>query len=228
MRKNPFEQMLEPQEENERSNPVQGIRFAEVERHEDEGYILTWLSGDVDSESAPARVASFMAGKERGAFFRPEVGDEVVVGFEDGDLDTPVILGALWSDDVDKPPGEADNTASNNTRGIVSRLGHQFVFDDTQGSGKVKTQTQGELQIIMEDASAGGKITIKTKNNLSIVLDDQAGSITAEVDATNKIEMSAAGINITGTAVNLEAAGNTISIDSSGVTVVGSTINLNP
>lgn len=207
IRRNPFEQILGNQEEEDRSNRVQGIRFAEVERYDDEGYILTWLSGDVDSESAPARVASFMAGRERGAFFRPEVGDEVVVGFEDGDLDKPVILGALWSDDVDPPPGDADNSASNNTRGIVSRLGHQFIFDDTQGAGK---------------------ITIKTQNNLIIVLDDQAGSITVKVDDSNQIEMSAAGVKVKGSVVTLEAnSANKITIDSSGVSVVGTQINLN-
>ncbi len=224
-----FEPIMESREACDRSNPVAGIRYAVVKEHTDEGFILEWLSGDVDSPSAPARMACFMAGKERGAFFLPEVGDEVVVGFEDGDLDTPVILGALWSEDVDRPPGDADNTASNNTRGIVSRLGHKLIFDDTQGSGKITTKSKGELVIELDDASAGGKITIKTKNNLSIVLDDAAGTITAEVNSTNKIEMSSTGVTVKGTSITLEAdPSNKITIEAGGITVVGTSINLNP
>ena len=57
--------------------------------------------------------------------------------------------------------------------------------------------------MLIEDDAAGGKITIKTKNNLRIVMDDAAGSITIEVDPSNKIELSAAGITVTGAVINL-------------------------
>ena len=50
-----------------------------------------------------ARVAAFMAGAERGALFLPEIDDEVLVGFEFGDVTRPYVLGALWNG-KDKPP----------------------------------------------------------------------------------------------------------------------------
>lgn len=181
MHHTPFAALLECREQEDRRRDIAGLRYAEVLRVEDDGYILQWLSGAVTSPSAPARVATFMAGGERGSYFMPEVGDEVVVGFEDGNLDRPVILGALWSD-VDQPPTNADTSSSNNIRTIVSRLGHQLTFDDTPGAGKV---------------------TIKTKGSLQIVMDDATHKITIEVDASNKIEISPAGVTVKGTVVNL-------------------------
>ena len=54
-------------------------------------------------ESAWAPVAAPLAGKQRGAFFMPELGDEVLVAFEDGSFDSPYIIGFLWNG-VDMPP----------------------------------------------------------------------------------------------------------------------------
>jgi len=181
MHHSPFSPLLECREQDERRGAITGLRYAEVSSVDDTGYILTWLSGSVSSQSAPARVATLMAGNERGSYFMPEVGDEVVVGFEDGNLDRPVILGALWSD-VDKPPTNADTSSSNNIRTIVSRLGHQLIFDDSPGAGKV---------------------TIKTKGDLKIVMDDATKMITIQVDGSNKIEISPAGVTVKGAMINL-------------------------
>jgi uncharacterized protein involved in type VI secretion and phage assembly len=172
---------MQAREEDERQGSVAGLWYAEVQELDEEGYILKWLSGNVGSLSAPARIATMMAGDGRGTFFMPEVGDEVVVGFEEGDLDQPVILGALWSD-TDSPPEDTDTSKSNNIRTMVSRSKHQLTFDDSPGSGKV---------------------IIKTNANLQIILDDAASSITLEVDGGNKIEISPAGVTITGTIIDL-------------------------
>jgi hypothetical protein len=126
-----------------------GIAFAEVTGQSDEGFTLKFLSGNHDSDSAPARVASFMAGNKRGAYFMPEVGDEVVVGFEMGDINRPVILGALWSDQDAPPPG-IDPSPSNNIRTITSRAGHQITFDDSP-KGKITIKTHGGIEIILHD-----------------------------------------------------------------------------
>jgi uncharacterized protein involved in type VI secretion and phage assembly len=58
---------------------------------------------DSPTESYWARLATPMAGKERGMVLIPEVGDEVLVGFERGDLRFPYVIGALWNA-KDKPP----------------------------------------------------------------------------------------------------------------------------
>src|SRR3972149_536693 len=60
-----------------------------------------WLSDD--NETDWVRIATLMAGGQRGGFFLPEVGDEVLVAFEHGDINHPYVIGALWNG-VDKPP----------------------------------------------------------------------------------------------------------------------------
>ncbi len=60
-----------------------------------------WLSDD--NETDWARIATMMAGSGRGSFFLPEVGDEVLVAFEHGDINHPFVIGMLWNG-VDTPP----------------------------------------------------------------------------------------------------------------------------
>jgi uncharacterized protein involved in type VI secretion and phage assembly len=90
-----------------------------------------WLQDDV--ESPWARIVSFMAGGDRGAVFRPEVGDEVLVVFEHGDMRRPYVLGGLWNGS-DAMPEDRGADADNNIRLIKSRSGHTIVFDDSDGS----------------------------------------------------------------------------------------------
>src|SRR5581483_3964040 len=90
-----------------------------------------------DQLSDWARLATPMAGAGRGFFMRPEVGDEVLVGFELGEPRRPYVLGALWSK-KDQPPPDDGNASKNNWRFIQSRSGHIVKLDDTQGKEKIE------------------------------------------------------------------------------------------
>ncbi|KYF79081.1 hypothetical protein BE20_29410 [Sorangium cellulosum] len=136
--------------------------YAKVRAINSDGLELDYLSTSIDAPSAPARMAAPMAGNGRGAFFMPEVGDEVVVGFEMGDVNRPVILGALWND-RDQPPASADNSPTNNTRTIVSRSGHQITLDDSPGGGSILIRTAGNFEIHI----AGDQLSIKTTGNIA-------------------------------------------------------------
>lgn len=113
---------------------------------------LPWWSDD--QESNWARVASFMGGAGRGAFFLPEVGDEVLVAFEHGDIHRPYVLGALWNTEAKPPTDNADG--KNNLRIIKSRSGHQIRLDDTDKGTKI--------EII--DQTGGNSITINSEENV--------------------------------------------------------------
>jgi uncharacterized protein involved in type VI secretion and phage assembly len=93
-----------------------------------------WLDDDV--ESPWARVMTPMAGNGRGVVFRPEVGDEVLVLFEHGDVRFPYVIGSVWNG-TDTPPADRGADADNNVRMIQSRSGHKIILDDTDGSEKV-------------------------------------------------------------------------------------------
>jgi uncharacterized protein involved in type VI secretion and phage assembly len=85
-----------------------------------------WLE---EEQSTWAPVAAFMAGPDRGAFFMPEVDDEVLVAFEHGDFQHPFVVGFLWNG-KDRPP-----TDDVNLRIFRSVNGHEIAFSDPDVSG---------------------------------------------------------------------------------------------
>jgi len=158
-----------------------------------------------DDESAWARVAVPMAGKDRGTYFLPEVGDEVLVAFEHGSADFPYVLGCLWNG-KDQPP-ESNTDGGNNNRTIKSRSGHIFRLNDKDGDEKI--------EII--DKSGNNKITIQTSDNTLTI---QADSDITIQSKTGKLKLSGNGVEITSQAdVKIQAASE---LDANG----GSQMNL--
>jgi phage baseplate assembly protein V len=155
------------------------------------GRVRVRLAQYDDVESYWARLVVLMAGNNRGTFFRPEVGDEVLVAFENGDPRRAYVLGGLWSK-VDAPPPDDGKTTDNNWRVIVSRSGHILRFDDTSGAEKIELiDKSGSLKIVID--AAGEKIQILCDKG-DMELKAPSGSITLE---GNTVEIkSTAGMNI--------------------------------
>lgn len=119
-----------------------------------------WLSGNNSSQWA--RIATLMAGSDRGSWFMPELEDEVLVAFDHGDIQHPYIVGFLWNGQ-DRPPSEQTRE-----RMIRSLNGHTIRFLDS-------TPNAGDLgALVIEDAHgnmitlSNGKITIKSKAVLEL------------------------------------------------------------
>jgi len=120
-----------------------------------------------------ARIASFMAGPERGAFWLPEVDDEVLVAFEHGDLRRPFVIGSLWSP-VDKAVHDNESQGGNNDfRTLFSRSGHVIQFVDAAGEGRIVIQTKCE-----EGTAADGH---KSRPGHYIVLDETDGALMIQI-----------------------------------------------
>jgi hypothetical protein len=188
--------LMMPQTEQARKRLVQGLVTAKVLTRQDDGtYLLEYLTMGSGEPSAPARVMMPMAGGKRGAYLFPEPGDEVVVAFELGDTNFPVILGAVWNQD-DPPPDQADLSTQNNVRTIVSRSGHELTFDDSPGAQQIKIKTQGKHSLIMDDTPPG-KITLTSAGNMTVTLDDSVGqaSIASPSGATS-LTLSDLGITL--------------------------------
>ncbi len=130
-----------------------------------------------DEQSNWARLVSPMGGSERGVFFRPEVNDEVLVTFLQGDMRFPMILGGLWNG-KDKPPKDDGKAKENNWRFIKSRSGHLLKLDDTKGKEKIEIIDKGQKHKIVIDCS-GKKIQI-TCDAGDIELSAKAGAIKME------------------------------------------------
>jgi len=221
-----------PQSAQNREQRVHGLITARVVAIEEDGtYRLKFfgMNGqDDDDQSAPARVMMPMAGAKRGMHFFPEAGDEVVVGFHAGDTNNPIILGAVWNQGS-PPPDQAQQSARNDLRTIVTRSGHELTFDDSPGAEKITLKSQHGHSVILDDAPAGPKITLSTALGKTVVLDDTppggigieapgcrismaaAGAIS--INATASITLNAPTITLGGVTVSVGAGAGTTTID---------------
>ncbi|PSQ19190.1 phage tail protein [Halobacteriales archaeon QS_8_69_26] len=152
---------------------------------------VTFPFRDKDDESWWARVATEMASSDYGTWFLPEVGDEVVVGFENGDMRYPVVLGSLYTGNK-KPPYNNENE-ENNHRAIKSRYGHLLDFHDKDGKEKITLKTGADTprKLLMEDKDE--KITLDDGTN-TIVMDGKGGKI--EIDADKEISLTSKKIKL--------------------------------
>jgi uncharacterized protein involved in type VI secretion and phage assembly len=96
---------------------------------------------DEDFRTSWCRIATFMAGKDRGAFWLPEVDDEVLIAFEHGDVRRAFIIGSLWNG-VDTPiHANSEQDGKNHFRSIRSRSGHMLQFvDNKEGTERIVLQ----------------------------------------------------------------------------------------
>jgi uncharacterized protein involved in type VI secretion and phage assembly len=170
-----------------------------------------WLS-DTD-ESDWARVAAPMAGNDRGAYFLPEVDDEVLVAFEHGDARSPYVVGALWNG-KDAPPAKNDD-GKNNLRMIKSRSGHTIKLNDEDGKETIEILDKNKRNSIVIDTSEN---TITITSEKDITLSASKGAI--KLDA-QKIELkSSADTKI--------EAGDKMDVKSGAtMTIKGATVNIN-
>lgn len=138
---------------------------------------------DAESVGIWARVATFDAGAKRGAFFRPEINDEVVLGFVHDDPRNVIVLGMLHSS---LKPAPFRASAENHEKGFVSRNGIQISLNENDGSLTLLTPQKNKLNFSDKDGN--------------ILLEDQHG---------NRIEMNANGIALKSkTAVVIDAQSN--------------------
>lgn len=159
-----------------------------------------------DVESPWARIATPMAGSNQGVYFLPEIGDEVVVAFEGGNLSKPVVLGSLWNPES-LPP--ADNTDSlNRLRVIKSKSGHSITLDDTPAMEKVIIQSQAGHKVTLDDTPAMEKVTIESQGGHTITLDDTpvSGQVQVQFKGGGSITMDQkGGVVIQGTTIELNS-----------------------
>jgi phage baseplate assembly protein gpV len=178
-----------------------------------------------NEEGVYARIATLDAGNNRGTFFRPEIDDEVLVGFMNDDPRHPVILGMLHSS---KKPAPIEPKNVNNEKGYVSRSGVRMIYNDEKKS--VLIETPGSRSIEMDDDA--GSITIKDSNGNRIVMDSSGITIESSKDlvlkAAKSISVSAPEISLKADASMSVEGGGTTSVKSSGVTEVkGSIVKIN-
>lgn len=142
------------------------------------------------------------AGEQRGVQFIPEIGDQVVVVFEQNDIARPIVIGGLWNG-KDAPPDDAAASGGKVTRRVIqSREGHNLLFDD-------------DVPGIVELGLGDGSCSLHLEGSESLLKGDQKLVVQG-----NEVEIVAAGkLVLKGSQVEIEASAD--------VTVSGAIIRLN-
>jgi uncharacterized protein involved in type VI secretion and phage assembly len=143
---------------------------------------LPWAPDlDGGSYEAWARHGTLMGGSNRGTWFVPDTGDEVVVAFEGGDPRRPFVLGGLWNGS-DSPPESMDGGGNNYKKVICSRNGVKITLDDTDGQEKLTLETPGGQKLTLKDGP--GAVTIEDSNGNSVKLESSGITVTASAKVT--------------------------------------------
>lgn len=160
---------------------------------------LPWAEdGGGASFEAWARIATLMGGKDRGSFFIPDVDDEVLVAFQDGDPRFPYVLGGLWNGS-DAPPEVMDGGGQNYKKVLKSRNGVTVTLDDTDGQEKLVLETPGGQTITLKDGP--GAIEIEDSNGNSIKMSSSG----IAVQASAKISLQAGQVEVSAGMVKVDA-----------------------
>ena len=173
---------------------LQGVYTASVldnRDREDLARVFVRVPGVADA-GVWARVATMMAGRNRGTMFIPDVGDEVLVVFERGDMRLPCVIGALWNG-KDKPPLSSADAAT--TKMIRSRSGVTFRIDDKAAS--LIIETPAGQRITLQDGP--GTVRIDDENGNSVTLATSGVTVNASAKVTvnaSTVEVNAGMITV--------------------------------
>ena len=201
------------------------------------------------------RVAQPYAGNGFGSYFLPEVGDEVVLAFNLGDRDHPIVIGSLWNQ-VDKLP-EKTAQDKNQVKRLRTKGGHELVFTEEGGKETLTLHTPGNLTLSMEDEGKvinlkdgegknlmtidgkKGAVTITAAQKMlldvgggTLTLDGQGKSATLKmptinIEAGQNLNLKGQNVKINGTMMNLNASGSLEAKTNGVLTLKGSMTKIN-
>lgn len=203
-----------------------------------------WLpsSGGGVLSSGWARLAVPGGGNGRGFLSIPEVNDEVLISFENGDTGSPYVIGVLYNS-KDKPPqtdGNLVDLASKkvNQRVIVSRSGHSIVLDDTTGKEKITVIDKTKKNKIIIDSTknemtieSAGKLTVKSTGDMMLdstgKLDIKSkGALSIASEAGMDLKANSA-LSVTGNQkVEMKSASSTMTLQAAGAELKGTKVDV--
>ena len=195
---------------------------------------------EAGSNSFWAQTTQFWAGRNsRGALFLPRIGDEVVVAFEHGDPDHPIVIGSLYNSSNEPPETLPDNKniSEIRTRSTPSGGGgyHLLSFDDTTGSDLMNIQAQKDLTILIKNnetrtvykdqsETIQGNITKATWKNET---ETTHGTVTRTVDKTETVTATQGYSLTSNVQIVLTVGESSITINQSGITIQAPFVTIN-
>jgi len=169
--------------ERPQSKPWYGVVVARVADNNDPdklGRIKVQYIWQEQGQTFWARMMTPHAGFDRGFLFLPEIGDEVVVSFEDGDPERPILLGCLWNK-PSTPPTEVfwgGEYQKDDVKRIVTKAGHRIQLVDKEGKESIVIATPTHLKIsLLEKTDEDGRPTMLLHSDGDILLSAPQGRI---------------------------------------------------
>ena len=256
-----YDELLAPKREIDTFPPVTapGLLNAIVKDIWDEkhkGMIkVEYIMGEKNKKTSDwVRVMTPYGGNEYGNYWLPEIGTEVIVGFVNGNLNMPIVLGCLWNEKDQFPKGAPGE--KNEQKTIMTKAGSSITFSDTEGKEKIAIKTPKELEITIDDEAEAISFQDKEKNN-SVLMDCKGGNVTVtaktaislkvgskeilkadantvkiaagtvEVDATQSLKLKGQTTEASGTQVKVKANGE-LGLEASGIAQLkGSMVKIN-
>ncbi len=182
---------------------------------------------DAKIQSPWVRIANLMAGDDFGSLWLPEIDDEVLVAFEDGDMAHPYIVGSLWNGGdrlvpktMTYTPDQIEVELSNNAQGgkndyrlIRSRMGHHIAFIDKEGKGGISLRSKKSAELYIDDEDGKERIRLYDKDQKQwLEIDTVNKKITLETDTGDILIKAAEKIRLE--CKNLEVdASDSITVD---------------
>lgn len=218
-----------PQIKKERP-PIAGLQTGVVTDNADPdhmGRVKVKLFWNTDQEETPwVRVLSPHAGKDRGWFCLPEVGDEVLVGFDRDHPETPLVVGSLYNKE-DAPVGETKDD-QNDIKAFITKGGNRIFIKDTDNQEEITLTTkEGKNQICLKmggtpqiTLKSDGKILLEAKE---IVLKAQ-NTLSCSSDGKTEVKGNSE-VKVTGS--KAEVNGTQVKVSGTQVKVTGTRIDLN-
>lgn len=182
------------------------------------------------AETSWLRVALPYTGLGSGMLFVPEVGAQVLVGYESGLAELPYVAGSLYHQNPDDPPDDGYTYDGNNLKALCTKGGNRILWQDTDGDKAITlANTKQDKSRLTLSFEGDGSITIETDGNLLLRGKD------IEIDAqqslkltANSIEMTGQqSVEITGTEIKVEADASAEIAANSSLTLSGTTTELN-
>ncbi len=168
-----------------------------------------------------ARVARPSAGKDYGHLWFPDKGEEVLVAFEHGDVNFPIVIGSLWNDKAKAPSAVVSEQKDGkfSIHGFASPAGHKvLLYDDKDKASGISIKTADDNILIVLDQKEktleinladGKELTIKSKGDLKLTAD---GEIT--IDSKKKVNIKGqSGIDIAASSGNTTIKGTKVAVN---------------
>jgi uncharacterized protein involved in type VI secretion and phage assembly len=174
----------------------------DIKDPDNQGRVKVTLPWSVDGKGARyeswARLATMFGGNNRGSWFIPDVNDEVLVAFEQGDPRRPYVLGGLWNG-KDQAPESMDGSGNNYKKVLRSRNGVKVTLDDQDGQENLILETPGGQKVTLRDGP--GAVEIIDSNGNSVKLESAGITVTASA----KVTVSASQVAVSAGMVTVDA-----------------------